>query len=80
MRSLGKLIHKSLKIEGRSLEKGSFYLGSINDMISLTECRIEEYLPTEEMNILELNQLNNRTPLLMLEKTFAINELKAVWG
>lgn len=55
-------------------------LGSINDMIWLTECRIEDYLPTEEMNILELNQLNNRTPLLMLEKTYAINELKAVWG
>ena len=48
-------------------------------MISLTEYRIEDYLPTEEMNILELNQLNNRTPMLMLEKTYAIRELKAVW-
>ena len=55
-------------------------LGSINDMISLTECRIEDYLPTEKMNILELNKLNNRTPLLMLEKTYAFKELKAVWG
>lgn len=54
-------------------------LGSINDMIKLTGYRIEDYLPTGEMNILELNRLNNRTPLLMLKKTYAIDELKAVW-
>jgi hypothetical protein len=54
-------------------------LGSMNDMIYMTGYRMEDYLPTEEMNILELNKINNGTPMLMLEESYPIDELKAVW-
>ncbi|MGO4528571.1 hypothetical protein AB4Z30_05770 [Paenibacillus sp. 2TAF8] len=43
-------------------------LGSMTDMVKMTEFIIEDYLPVQEMNIIELNKLNNDTPLVKLKK------------
>ncbi|PWV94461.1 hypothetical protein DFQ01_13026 [Paenibacillus cellulosilyticus] len=41
-------------------------LGSMTDMVKMTDFLIEEYLPITEMNILELNKINNHTPIVKL--------------
>ncbi|MDT9718596.1 DUF6933 domain-containing protein [Paenibacillus sp. ClWae2A] len=43
-------------------------LGSMTDMVKMTEFMIEDYLPIQEMNIIELNKINNNTPLVKLKK------------
>jgi hypothetical protein len=43
-------------------------LGSMTDMVRTTEFLIENYLPIQEMNIIELNKINNGTPLVKLNK------------
>ncbi|KQY83256.1 hypothetical protein ASD24_13325 [Paenibacillus sp. Root52] len=43
-------------------------LGSMTDMVKMTEFMIEDYLPVQEMNIIELNKINNDTPLVKLKK------------
>ncbi|MGR6542569.1 DUF6933 domain-containing protein [Paenibacillus tundrae] len=43
-------------------------LGSMTDMVKMTEFMIEDYLPIQEMNIIELNKINNGTPLVKLKK------------
>ncbi|MEK4525288.1 hypothetical protein NST38_07805 [Paenibacillus sp. FSL H8-0104] len=43
-------------------------LGSMTDMVKMTEFMIEDYLPIQEMNIIELNKINNDTPLVKLKK------------
>lgn len=52
-------------------------LGSITDMIKMIEFRIEDYLPVQEMNIVELNKKNNRTPILKLKEVFPIDSLRS---
>jgi hypothetical protein len=43
-------------------------LGSMTDMVKMTEFIIEDFLPIQEMNIIELNKMNNDTPLVKLKK------------
>ncbi|WP_017689048.1 hypothetical protein [Paenibacillus sp. PAMC 26794] len=43
-------------------------IGSMIDMVKMTEFMIEDYLPIQEMNIIELNKMNNATPLVKLKK------------
>ncbi|MGG4346484.1 DUF6933 domain-containing protein [Paenibacillus lautus] len=43
-------------------------LGSMVDMVKMTEFLIEDYLPIYEMNIIELNKIINDTPLVKLKK------------
>ncbi|WP_339302914.1 hypothetical protein [Paenibacillus sp. FSL R5-0519] len=43
-------------------------VGSMIDMVKMTEFMIEDYLPLQEMNIIELNKMNNATPLVKLKK------------
>lgn len=43
-------------------------LGSMNDMVKMTEFLIEDYLPIHEMNIIDLNKENNDTPIVKLKK------------
>lgn len=50
-------------------------LSQINDILYLTEARIRDYLPTERMNLIELNRENNRTPLSRLPQTYAIRAM-----
>lgn len=51
-------------------------IGSMTEMIHLTGFRIEDYLPVQEMNIIELNKENNRTPILKLKETYPIDSLR----
>lgn len=54
-------------------------LGSMTDMIRMTEFMIEDYVPIEEMNIIELNKELNRTPIVKL-KNFPDRLLKEAFG
>ncbi|WP_239289406.1 hypothetical protein [Paenibacillus sp. ACRSA] len=53
---------KFIKTNDRSV------LGSMTDMVKITDFMIEDYLPIQEMNIIELNKINNGTPLVKLKK------------
>jgi hypothetical protein len=43
-------------------------LGSMVDMVKMTEFLIEDYLPIYEMNIIDLNRKNNHSPIVKLKK------------
>lgn len=43
-------------------------IGSMIDMVKMIEFTIEDYLPIQEMNIIELNERCNATPVLKLKK------------
>ncbi|MCD9025478.1 DUF6933 domain-containing protein [Cohnella silvisoli] len=43
-------------------------LGSMTDMVKMTEFLIEDYLPIKAMNIIDLNKKNNKSPLVKLNK------------
>jgi hypothetical protein len=42
-------------------------IGSMVDMVKMTEFLVEDYLPIHEMNIIELNRENNQTPIVKLK-------------
>jgi hypothetical protein len=42
-------------------------LGSMTDMVKMTEFLIEDYLPIQEMNIIDLNKKNNHSPIVKLK-------------
>lgn len=41
-------------------------IGSMVDMVKMTEFLIEDYLPIKDMNILDLNKTNNHSPIVKL--------------
>jgi hypothetical protein len=43
-------------------------LGSMTDMVKMTEFIIDDFLPIQEMNIIELNKMNNDIPQVKLKK------------
>lgn len=43
-------------------------LGSMVDIVRMTEFFVEDYLPITEMSIIELNKMLNDTPLVKLKK------------
>lgn len=43
-------------------------LGSMTDMVKVTEFMIGNFSPIQEINIIKLNKLNNGTPLVKLKK------------
>lgn len=51
-------------------------LGSLNDQIYLTQHWIEEYLPTDELNIVDLNIMLNDSVILKLEEGYSRLALK----
>jgi hypothetical protein len=53
-------------------------LGSMKDQIYITEYWIEDYLPTEELNIIELNKQLNDSVILKLKEGYAKKALKNV--
>ncbi|MDQ0193274.1 DUF6933 domain-containing protein [Paenibacillus wynnii] len=54
-------------------------LGSMTDMVKMTDFLIERYLPLQEMNIIELNQKNNHCPIVKL-KNFPDQLMKEAFG
>lgn len=54
-------------------------LGSMTDMVKMTEFLIENYLPMREMNILDLNKKNNHSPIVKL-KNFPDRLMKEAFG
>jgi hypothetical protein len=42
-------------------------LGSMVDMVKITDFLIEDYLPITEMNIIDLNRKNNHSPIVKLK-------------
>ncbi|MCE5172662.1 hypothetical protein LQV63_25665 [Paenibacillus profundus] len=54
-------------------------LGSMTDMVKMTEFLIEDYLPMQEMNILDLNKKNNHSPIVKL-KNFPDRLMKEALG
>jgi hypothetical protein len=54
-------------------------LGSMTDMVKMTEFLIEDYLPIQEMNIIGLNKKNNHSPIVKL-KNFPDRLMKEALG
>ncbi|MCK8826565.1 plasmid pRiA4b ORF-3 family protein [Natroniella acetigena] len=51
-------------------------ISTLNNMKRDTEFRIDDFLPTERMNLIRLNKANNDTPILTLEDTFPSESLQ----
>ena len=51
-------------------------LGSINDQISMAEHWIQQYLPTEHLNIIDLNIKLNDSVILKLEEGYSRKAMK----
>ncbi|MCK8817619.1 plasmid pRiA4b ORF-3 family protein [Natroniella sulfidigena] len=51
-------------------------ISTLNNMKRDTEFRIDDFLPTERMNLIRLNKVNNDTPILTLEDTFPSESLQ----
>jgi hypothetical protein len=54
-------------------------LGSMVDIVKMTEFLIEDYLPISEMNIIDLNRKNNHSPVVKL-KNFPDRMMKEALG
>jgi hypothetical protein len=69
------------KIDGLKFTKtyNRSVLGSMTDMVRMTEFIIEDYLPLQEMNIIDLNKENNHTPIVKL-KNFPDRLMKEALG
>jgi hypothetical protein len=51
-------------------------LGQMNDMIFMTQCRLEDHGLEEKIDLLTLNKENNRTPMVKRKHSRAINALR----
>ena len=54
-------------------------ISSLNYIKRMIESRIEDYLPAVDKNLLELNQANNRIPILTMEPAYSIDSLRQVF-
>jgi len=63
---IGEYLSEANKIEFVKTYNRSV-LGSMTDMVKMTEFLIEDYWPIQEMNIINLNKQNNHGPLVKLK-------------
>ncbi|TFE19346.1 DUF6933 domain-containing protein [Cohnella luojiensis] len=54
-------------------------IGSMTDMVKMTEFLIEDYFPIQEMNNIDLNKKNNHSPIVKL-KNFPDRLMKEALG
>ncbi|GGD77938.1 DUF6933 domain-containing protein [Paenibacillus nasutitermitis] len=54
-------------------------LGSMTDMVKITEFLLEDYWPIQEMNIIDLNKYHNQVPLVKL-KSYPYKLMKEALG